>query len=547
MLSNYLILIRQFLILGYIKMHKFGTETIILHHRYYDFIFSGLFLHLLFKIFLYLLWNIQLYGTFNIILLLLSVYICTIIDICYYIYYILNKIIYYFLKYLHNIPAEFFYPYAPESEYMREILPFVYENPEAKLSENLNKERDRFFFLKPIFLFLIALRYFILREPLLFTVIHVLIFVNYLQDFNLTLLFLYLLILHLSRFIFFMGPDYERFRAKRWLNAYVDLINQMPRYKYDFFELSHLNTDTYVTYDLKIMPKFTLKNINLMMYFALKKQLSEVSRMRLVKSKLSELYDEVKAYDWIILNYQFTIPYIISNKFYNFCWYIPQIFDDCQRFVKKNQFFWLAFFVLILYFENILSGIMINILTTAGNEYISIEPVINDIYTLFSFDIVEVYEVHFKVTSKWRLWSPFSVEYIYEIARNIYTKKESVIDKLLIEFKDPRFLGKAMTEEMVETLRIFFDLELRNLDTYERPRTFLEYVEYRIKRRLMWIIACAFYYFMVYVPMLLDYLVIIIEYIQPAIEYIKKIIEYIRPAIEYIFEYIKKIIEYFKK
>lgn len=529
MWGNYFTLFRQFLILGYIKIHKKLTETAILHHRYYDFFFLGLFFHLLFKIFLHLVFDVQLYGTFNIILLLLSIYICTMINMYYYVYFVLNKIVYYFFKYYHNTPAEFFYPDAPESEYMRLILPFVYGNPDAKLSENLNKERDRFFLLKPIFLFLISVRYFILREPLFFSAIHILVFINYLQDFNLTLLFMYLLLLQISRLLFFMGPDYERFRTKRWIESFFYLTARMSLFSDGFPQLKHLNSN--ITYDSKIIPKFTINNINLMMYFALRKQLSEGLGIELNKkeTQLSRLLERWQSYDWTIFKYSLSLPYVIDNWFYNFCWYIPQIYQDCQRFVNKNQFFWLALFGLILYFENTCYLVLIKSLTPEVT-ILPIELVDTNIYSLFSFDIVEVYHktFHFEVSKNFRLWAPFSVEYIYEITKSIDNTIEYVSNKIIVEFRDPRFLGKLLPERTYEMLNEYFDVELRNLDVYERPRTLLEYIEYRVKRRLMWLVACALHYFAEYVPMILDYLVIAREYIEIAIEYIKKIIQYFK-------------------
>lgn len=524
MLINYLVLLRQFCILLYIKVHKFLKQTAIIHHKYYDFFFTGLFLHLLVKIILYLGLNLQLYGTFNIILLLLSIYISTITNIYDYIYLMLFRFITYVFKYLQLAPIPYLVSYATESETIRLYFPYLYE--ERPNSENLNKERDRFKIFKPFFLFFFAVRHFILKEPLLFTVIHILIFVNFLQDYNPGLLLVYLFILQFSRILFFLGNPYERFKTKIWEKSFFRLVTRMGVFE-EFSELRHLNPN--LKYDSKIIQKITINNINLMMYFSLREIIwaGAVTKKPKPGVKLSALLNQIERYDWITFSYYIDIPYTIDNFFYNLCFYVPQLYKDCQRFVQRNEWFWLALFIIIVYSENFVTTVLITI-SEPVTVNLPIHPIINNIYTLYSFDIVETY------TETLRLYYFSSrretqyMDVILEMSRNI-NGLNNVIKNITVEFYDPKYLAEEFfPEELIGFYKEVFEIEIHNLETYERPRTWREYINYRVKRRLMWLVACAFYYFMVYVPILLDYLVIAIEYIEIIIEYIKKFIQYFK-------------------
>lgn len=382
---NYLILLRQFFILILIKLYKLGNRTLLIHFKYYDFFYSGLFLHLLIKILLFLSLKIQLYGEFNIILLLLSIYICTVIDIYYYIHLIFYKGIKYLLRYFEGIPAEYFYPYAPESEYIRLYLSYLYKLPKYKFSYNFNKERDRYLLIfQPLFLILISVRYFIIREPLLFLVIHLFVIVNYLQDLNLMLLYLYILILHISRFLYFMSEEYERFKIKKWRASFFTLIVTAPCF--GFSELSHLNPN--LTYDPKLIQKFTLNNMNLMLYFSLR-DISHNINVNIYKIKLAEIDLELPGYYFRNLWYSSTLDYTIMNTLYNYCWYIPHIYQDCQKFVKRNQGFWLATIILLIFFENLITTILIYILIPTTELYLGNISIDNNIYSIFNFEIIK--------------------------------------------------------------------------------------------------------------------------------------------------------------
>lgn len=390
MLLNYLTLFRQFLIIGYIKIYNFAKNNLLIHFKYYDFFYSGLFLHLLFKLCLYLFFNLQLYGEFNIILLLLSIYICSIIDIYYYIHFTFYKILKYLLRYFSHIPAEYFYPVfeTPESEWVRTFVPYLYAAESAeyrarlnytyKISENCNKERDRYLLVfKPIFLLLTAIRYFITREPLLFMVIHLLVIVNYLQDYNLFLLYVYLLILHISRFLYFISEEYERFKMSKWRKCFFFLTT--TAHNFGFPELAHLNPN--LVYDPKLIQKFTWNNMSLMLYFSLR-EILRASYIKIHKIKLSEIDLVLPAYYFRKSWYMLTLGAGIDTILYNLCWYIPHIYNDCQKFVKRNQMFWFAFFILFIYFENFIVTFLLALLY---NE--PIDLIYNNIVPFFSVEI----------------------------------------------------------------------------------------------------------------------------------------------------------------
>lgn len=381
MIINYLILARQFFILILIKLYRLFKQTLIIHFKYYDFFYSGLFLHLLIKFLLFLALKIQLYGEFNIILLLLSIYICTVLDIYYYIHKIFYTCIKYLLRYFEGIPAEYFYPDAPEAEYMRLYLSYLYKMPEYNFSYNFNKERDRYLLIfQPIFISLITIRYFIIREPLLFLVIHLFVIVNYLQDLNVILLYLYILILHVSRFLYFMSEEYERFKIKKWRTSFFTLIVTAPTF--GFLELNHLNPN--LIYDPKLIQKFTLNNMNLMLYFSLR-DVSHRFKINIRKIKLSEIDLQLPRYYFRKIWYSSTLDYTITNTLYNYCWYIPDIYQDCQKFVKRNQGFWLAFFILIIFFENVFITIILSLLYPTPE--LVLNHIDNNIFSVYSFEI----------------------------------------------------------------------------------------------------------------------------------------------------------------
>lgn len=396
MILNYLTLVRQLLIISYIKMYKFvkNKNNLLIHFKYYDFFYSGLFLHLLLKFGLYVCFNLQLYGEFNIILLLLSIYLCSIIDIHYYIYLILYKIIKYLLRYFHGIPAEYFYPYAPESEYMHLYLSYLHEYPEYNFSYNHNKERDRYLLIfRPIFLSITAIRYFIIREPLLFVVIHIFIIVNYLQDYNIILLYIYLLILHVSRFLFFMSEDHDRFKMSKWRASFYTVSVTAA-------ELGFTHLNPYLSYNPKLIEKFTWNNMSLILYYSLREILRWDLILRRIKLKLSDMHLALPGYyfqrSWHFFHIQSGITTVLDNL----GGYIPHIYQDCQKFVKRNQAFWLAFFILVIYFENLLITFLIALFTNEPTLIINNHVIDNNIFSIFSFELTEepnVYKIIDKI------------------------------------------------------------------------------------------------------------------------------------------------------
>lgn len=353
------------------KVYKFLKKSLIIHYRYFDFLFSGIFLHLFLKILLFFIINLQLNGSFNLILLLLSIYICTLVDIYYYIHYIIHlalKYVFYYLK--ETLHEE--YIYSPEHNFYRGLTRFMIKYERANVSENYNFERDRFHFFKHFFSFFIAIRYFIIREPYVFSMLHILVFTNYLLDYSLSLLFIYLFIIQMSRFIFFMGPTVERFRFTTWNNTFIQLIAQIPsslRYACATVpSLSYLKPDLDV--DSQLLLKFTRNNINLIMYFTFRRQVTPEAGDDPVEyyHKLSRLYEEIESGMGLDrLSYFLNNSYFTSNNIPELYFHIPNLIVDSQRFVKKNRGFWLAAFIFYIYFEYTFVSALI-MAAVAGNN-----------------------------------------------------------------------------------------------------------------------------------------------------------------------------------
>lgn len=340
------------------KSYKLLKKNLIIHYRYFDFVFSGFFLHLLIKVVLYLITGMQLASSFNLILLLLSIYICTLVDIYYYIHYTIHLSLKYVFYYLENTLHEE-YIYSPEHDFYRKMTRFKIKYEKAKISENYNFERDRFHFFKYFFSFFIAVRYFIIREPYIFSVIHLLVFINYLQDYNVSLLFTYLFIIQMSRLIFFMGPNVERFRFTTWNKTFIQVLAQIPSasdsLSYQCMTVPSLRyLKCNLDIDSELLLKFTKNNINLIMYFTFRRQITPEAGDDPVEyyHKLSRLYDEVDyGVGFNKLNYSIENSYFISNNIPELYGHISNLIIDSQRFVKKNQGFWLATFIFYIYFE----------------------------------------------------------------------------------------------------------------------------------------------------------------------------------------------------
>lgn len=355
------------------KTYKFFKKSLIIHYRYFDFLFSGLFLHLLIKILLFSAISLQLDSQFNLILLFLCLYVCTLVDIYYYIHYIIHRSIKYVFYYLEHTMFDS-YIYQPENIYWRHATRFKIKYEKEKISENYNSERDRFHFFKHFFSFFISIRYFIIREPYLFSMLHILVFTNYLQDYSLSLLFVYLFIIQISRFVFFMGPNVERFRFVTWNNTFTGLLMELPFYfRYELRhrpELQHLKSN--INIDPELLLNFTKNNINLMMYFALRYQVTihtDIDEPLERYHKLSELYNEVEyGYGFSRFSYMLSSSAMLSHRITEFYEHIPNLIIDSQRFVKKNQGFWLASFIFYIYFEYTFISALIMAAATPQNN-----------------------------------------------------------------------------------------------------------------------------------------------------------------------------------
>jgi len=156
---------------------------------------------------------------------------------------------------------------------------------------------------------------------------------------------------------------------------------------YRINELNELNSE--LRYDPKVIQKFTINNINLMMYFSLRDELDSSSRKK-YKDKLSMLEYSINVYEFRRYSWYTSLCGTVDMTFYPLCFYIPQIFKDCHKFVKTNQWFWFALFLLYIYIENIITQIIINISKPENTIIINNSIVENNISKLFTFQLSEI-------------------------------------------------------------------------------------------------------------------------------------------------------------
>jgi hypothetical protein len=190
--------------------------------NYKQIIFSGLFLHLLFKIIIVGFFSFTLSPIINIITIIIFIIFCSIFDIYSYIYESIGYFGNYFLGTFLKIMR------YEESEHLLNSYSGVGRGPLSienfsftKYPLSFNNIIDRFFFGLYLFLPFFALRYFILKEPFLFFILNINFFYFYLQDFNIFITYLYFFILHLSRFMFYLSD--ESFKYKDYQSVWLFL------------------------------------------------------------------------------------------------------------------------------------------------------------------------------------------------------------------------------------------------------------------------------------------------------------------------------------
>ena len=150
--------------------------------NYKQCIYSGIFIHLLLKIVCTLTINLELGGIYNILSVIICIVICQIYDIYYYIYCIYEKIVQYFFYYIEE-----------GGLWIHLYFDAIWRAPEtAWLSPELRGACDRFYFSYPFFVIVFLLRLFIIKEPLLFLIIHLSFTIFYLQDKHLFYTYIYL-------------------------------------------------------------------------------------------------------------------------------------------------------------------------------------------------------------------------------------------------------------------------------------------------------------------------------------------------------------------
>ena len=121
-------------------------------------------------------------GIYNILSVIICIVICQIYDIYYYIYRIYEKIIQYFFYYIEE-GGLWIYLYFDASSNIPE---YAFMNPKTI------RAADRFYFSYPFFVIVFLLRLFIIKEPLLFLIIHLSFTIFYLQDKHLFYTYIYL-------------------------------------------------------------------------------------------------------------------------------------------------------------------------------------------------------------------------------------------------------------------------------------------------------------------------------------------------------------------
>jgi hypothetical protein len=150
-------------------------------------IFSGLLLHLLFKIIFSLAINLELGPIYNIITMIICIVICQIYDVYYYIITGIGRFIYYICFYIPDSPFEFLFWTAVGKPVAEAYLHYYI------CSDYCNWLRDRFYFFHLLFFPFLLLRVFIIKEPALFFILHVFLIISYLQDKNLFYTYIYTL------------------------------------------------------------------------------------------------------------------------------------------------------------------------------------------------------------------------------------------------------------------------------------------------------------------------------------------------------------------
>jgi len=222
---------------------------------------------------------------------------------------------------------------------------------------------DRYYILRLVWLFFLSIRYWIIREPILFAVINFTVFINFLQDHNRWLLFIYLLCIQLSRFMFFMGSEYERFNYKRWLNEWI-FMGTKVNYYFEFLGPNPYQSGPFIPRSGVIF-KYTWTNLNLAWFYNTRYEQSnpgfewfedpvEIKNgnrsFRYVK--LSAIYDYWATKAFRRYEHRFHMDIWYDHEFSELRWWWGmRLYKDIQKFVKCNQMFWLAILILIIYIE----------------------------------------------------------------------------------------------------------------------------------------------------------------------------------------------------
>ena len=326
-LTYYFILLLNVVLPLMVKIPKILYAKQLIHYQYLQFFYSGILLNLFLKCLILLLLQLKLESHENLILLFICISISSIINIYKYIIEIIGHIILYFNEYWHNTLS----------------FGYMYDYPngfhESEIPGATPRLRDRFYFFKPILQFFILIRYLIIREPMLYIGIHLLIVLDFLFDKNPIYTYIYLIIINLSRFIFFLAE--ERFNQKdyfrHWQVALHSLYGNFPPSR-RVLNLQYVNTN-------KKIFSLTKNNLDFAYFFCSRYYMDTVDYMYLRQVKFKLLPK------WALIHGAIQNAHGYGLSLLEKYWYLyPKLVNDTQKFVPTNQCFWLGFFLLVIYF-----------------------------------------------------------------------------------------------------------------------------------------------------------------------------------------------------
>lgn len=289
-----------------------------------------------------------------------------------------------------------------------------------------------------------------------------------------------------------MGDLVERFKFKMWSQGFALVYTRMP----DVAWLPYLNSNLDI--DPKLLVKFTKNNMSLIMYFCFKMQLNRITRK---ESGPNIYYIPLSWLEYVA----YWLPYEKSKYFRDvtgavdhwFCYlndYIPEIFNDCQKFVKKNQAFWLSVLIFVLYFEYFITIGLLSLYTITINK----TPII---YTPLPDNLISDFRTFREISDS----TDFD-KYFYNIPE---PSDFSWLNHDYISYK----INWTVYNIYWDVYEAFETFSTNIQSEYERITA---KIKYQYTRYYRYTYACCFYYFLVYVVpcvgYIYDYALIVMPY-----------------------------------